>query len=197
MTEGYRWLLSSLNRSWFLWILIVINLFGSIYGFFWYENQLASTSPAWLRWFVPDSPTGSLLFTFFLIALLMGRSLPYLEAFAAVTNFKYGVWAVVMIFTGWVMGEDPHPTDYMLMFSHAGMAAESLLYYRFYSIKFRHIVMVAIWTIGNDLIDYSWDIHPWLPGTLAPFDFIVGIFTLWLSVFSLYLFYRLTSNRTY
>lgn len=187
----YSLFISSLRKSWFLWSLIIINLLGSIYGFYWYKNQLAQTSPGILRVFVPDSPTGSLLFTFFLIALLVGRSIPTLEAFAAVTNFKYGVWAVAVIIAGWLMGGEQRWTDYMLMFSHGGMALESLLYAKFYTIRFRHLLMVATWTIWNDWMDYMLDIHPWLPSVLEPFDHIVGILTFLLSLISLYLIFLL------
>ena len=191
----FHWLMSSLRKSWFLWCLILINFFGSVYGFYWYKNQLAVTEPAFMRIFVPDSPTGSALFTLFLITLLIGRSFPTLEAFAAVTNFKYGVWAVSVIIGGWVLGGDRQWTDYMLMFSHAGMAVESLLYAKYYSIRFYHLFLVAIWTIWNDWLDYMLDIHPWLPSVLEPFDHIVGIFTFLLSLFSLWLIHALIQRN--
>lgn len=190
----FSWFMSSLKKSWFLWSLIIINFLGSIYGFYWYKNQLIQTSPGFLRIFVPDSPTGSILFTFFLIALVVGRSIPTLEAFAAVTNFKYGVWAVAVIMGGWMMGGEQHWSDYMLMFSHGGMALESLLYAKFYTIRIRHLLLVAIWTIWNDWMDYMLDIHPWLPSVLEPFDHIVGVLTFLLSLASLYIIYRLVPN---
>jgi uncharacterized membrane protein YpjA len=177
-----------LRQSWFLWLLIAVNFLGSIYGFYWYSLQLELTSPGWLKLFVPDSPTGSLLFTFFLLALVSARSFPHLEAFACVTNFKYGVWAVVVIVSGWFMGQESRPTDYMLMFSHAGMAVESLLYYRFYTFKWQHLLLVAVWTVSNDILDYTLDIHPWLPAPLNPYEWGIGIFTFLLSIFSLALF---------
>nr|WP_134698995.1 DUF1405 domain-containing protein [Ammoniphilus sp. YIM 78166] len=195
MTTVYHWLMGSLRQSWFLWSLIVINFLGSIYGFYWYKDQLEQTSPVWLRIFVPDSPTGSILFTFFLIALLIGRSIPTLEAFAAVTNFKYGVWAVAVIIGGWAMGGTKQWTDYMLMFSHAGMAIESLLYAKFYTIRFRHILAVGIWTTWNDWMDYMLGIHPWLPRVLNPYTPTIGWLTFALSLFSLGIIYYLVQKN--
>lgn len=189
------WLMSTLRKSWFLWCLIIINFFGSVYGFYWYKNQLASTQPEFFRIFVPDSPTGSALFTLFLITLLIGRSFPTLEAFAAVTNFKYGVWAVSVIIAGWALGNEQQLTDYMLMFSHAGMAIESLLYSKCYSIRFYHLFLVAIWTIWNDWLDYMLDLHPWLPSVLNPHVGIVGIYTFLLSLLSLYIIYALVKRN--
>jgi uncharacterized membrane protein YpjA len=187
----WRWFIGSLRAPWFLWSMIIINGLGSIYGFIWYAYQLESTTPAFLRLFVPDSPTASTLFTFVLIALLIGRSIPTLEAFAAVTNFKYGVWAVGAILAGAAVGDKLNWQHYMLMFSHGGMALESILYARFYTLKLSHILYVAAWTLLNDLLDYTLDIHPWLADELEPYDHLVGSATLGLSLFSLWFIYFL------
>ncbi|GAB7387541.1 DUF1405 domain-containing protein [Bacillaceae bacterium] len=181
-------LLRLLAQRPFLWFLFAINFLGTIYGFFWYKQQLAETSPSYLRLFVPDSPTASGLFTLVLFAYLMGRRFPLLEAFASITNFKYGVWAVVMIVVGWAMGDPVSWTDGMLVVSHAGMAAEAVLYRGFYRYRFRQIAVVAAWTLTNDWLDYSLDIHPWLPGVMEPYDDLFGYFTVLLSLFSLTLF---------
>ncbi|AMA73551.1 MULTISPECIES: DUF1405 domain-containing protein [Aneurinibacillus] len=191
MTTLWKWFMASLRASWFLWTMIIVNGLGSIYGFIWYAYQLESTSPAFLRLFVPDSPTASTLFTLVLIALLAGRSIPSLEAFAAVLNFKYGVWAVAVIIAGAALGDELNWQHYMLMFSHGGMALESLLYARFYTLKMGHIFWVAAWTLLNDLLDYTLDIHPWLADELEPYDQIVGFATFGLSLFSLWLIYTL------
>lgn len=183
----WQWFMRTLTDRWFLWTLIIINFLGSIYGFYWYKNQLYSTEPAFLRIFVPDSPTASSLFTLVLIAMALGRKIPQLEAFAAVTNFKYGVWAVAVILLGSAAGDPLHWTDYMLMISHGGMALESLLYSRHYSIRPIHFIPVAVWTLSNDLLDYTLNIHPWLPGQLEPADHLIGWFTFILSLFSLVL----------
>ncbi|GEN34256.1 MULTISPECIES: DUF1405 domain-containing protein [Aneurinibacillus] len=191
MTTLWSWFIASLRAPWFLWTMIIINGLGSVYGFVWYAYQLEMTSPAFLRVFVPDSPTASTLFTLVLITLLVGRSVPALEAFAAVTNFKYGVWAVAVILAGAAVGDELNWQHYMLMFSHGGMALESLLYARFYTLQLRHIFYVAAWTLLGDLLDYTLDIHPWLADELEPYDHIVGWATLGLSLFSLWLIYAL------
>ncbi|RKD26040.1 hypothetical protein BEP19_01985 [Ammoniphilus oxalaticus] len=185
-----QWFRSSLKKSWFLGSLIVVNFLGTIYGFYWYKNQLAQTEPALLRVFVPDSPAASGLFTLFLIALWLGRSFPSLEAFAAVTNLKYGVWAVAVIIWGWALGGERQWTDYMLIFSHGGMAFESLLYARFYTIRFIHLLPVAIWLVWNDAMDYLVGLHPWLPSVMYPSHVsTVGWFTFLLTVLSLTIIY--------
>lgn len=79
----------------FIVILLIINLFGTIYGYLWYGNQLSNT-PIYFLPFVPDSPTASLFFTIFLFFILKGKNIPLIEALAFTTLVKYGLWAVVM-----------------------------------------------------------------------------------------------------
>jgi len=183
--NGIReWFWESLEKRWFLWTLLVINLLGTIYGFFWYGNQLADT-PAYLRLFVPDSPTGSGLFTLVLLTYLLGRHVPILEALAGITNFKYGVWAVAVILAGWLFGREVYWTDVMLLVSHTGMAVESVLYARFFKLSWLPVGIASLWTLNNDFLDYVMDIHPWLPSVLDPFEGYVGLFTVLLSLVSI------------
>ena len=84
------------NRS-FLGLLLIINIVGTAYGYYWYKTQLAETPTRFLL-FVPDSPTASLFFVFVLIAFLWKKNWRLMEALALVTLFKYGIWAVVMNF---------------------------------------------------------------------------------------------------
>nr|WP_220186033.1 DUF1405 domain-containing protein [Paenactinomyces guangxiensis] len=189
-----------MDRRWFLWVLFAINFLGSIYGFYWYKNQLSVTDPE-LIIFVPDSPTASAFFTLLLLLYLFSRRSPLLEAFASITLFKYGIWAVVMIIWGALL--DPGPfldvlawEHWMLIFSHLGMAAQAVLYSPFYTYQNREILIVAAWTLLNDVLDYGLDIHPWLAPTLEPYDHIVGIFTLILSFTTIMLFAILAMRKT-
>lgn len=182
-----------LHQRWFLWTLFIVNFFGTIYGFVWYKYQLSETTP-WLRIFVPDSPTGSGLFTIVLLLFLLGKHFPLLEALAGITNFKYGVWAVAVIIAGWSLGNEMKATDWMLLVSHAGMAAESLLYTRHYHLTWSAVGLAALWTLNNDFLDYVIDIHPYLPEQLVPYTGYVGLFTVVLSVISISLIWYLTSK---
>ncbi|UFJ42756.1 DUF1405 domain-containing protein [Brevibacillus humidisoli] len=193
----WEWFRDSLGKSWFLWTLFIVNLLGTIYGFYWYHHQLADTHPAFFRIFVPDSPTGSGLFTLVLFTYIIGRQIPILEALAAITNFKYGVWAVAVIVAGWTLGNEVGGTDIMLMLSHAGMAVESLLYSRFYKLSWLPVGVAALWTLNNDFLDYVMDIHPWLPDELVPYTGVVGLCTVLLSLISISLIWYLNmkTNR--
>ncbi|WP_044640203.1 DUF1405 domain-containing protein [Risungbinella massiliensis] len=185
----WRWFSSQLMERWFLWTLFWINLLGSIYGYYWYLNQLKLT-PAKYLIFVPDSPTASAAFTLVLFCYLMGRRSPLIEAFAAITLIKYGVWAVVMIFWGASLQPEPLldavvPAQWMLTFSHLGMAFQAFLYAKYFSFGWKEIAIVSVWTFLNDAIDYLADMHPWVGYYLEPYDHLVGYFTVLLSVTSI------------
>ncbi|HLQ98256.1 MAG TPA: DUF1405 domain-containing protein, partial [Candidatus Dormibacteraeota bacterium] len=143
----------------FLVILFLINLFGTIYGYMWYESQLAITPTIFLP-FVPDSPTASLFFTIFLLFFLLNKKVPYIEALAITSLFKYGIWAVVMNLFTLVVEGSLSWQGYMLIASHGGMAIQGLLYAPLYSIKLKHLAVASIWILHNDIIDYVFDMMP-------------------------------------
>ncbi|WP_232696368.1 DUF1405 domain-containing protein [Brevibacillus daliensis] len=188
MTLLWHWFLGSLQKSWFLWTLFIINFVGTIYGFYWYKGQLLATAenyPTYLLFFVADSPTGSGLFTLVLLMYIIGRSVPILEAVASVTNFKYGIWAVLIILAGWVAGDDVHWMQFMLIASHLGMAIESMLYARYYQLSWLAMGIAALWVLNNDFLDYVMEIHPYFPDVLVPYTGIIGLGTVLLSLLSL------------
>ncbi|MGP4075310.1 DUF1405 domain-containing protein [Halobacillus sp. K22] len=164
----------------FLILLFIVNLLGTIYGYIWYGSQLAVTEPKFLI-FVPDSPTASLFFTIFLGFYIFNRNVPYIEALALITLLKYGLWAVVMNWLTFVEFGSLPWTGYMLIVSHAAMAFQGLLYAPYYSITMRHIVVAAIWTLHNDVIDYVFEQMPVYPAIMKHMDQI-GYFTFWLSL---------------
>ncbi len=170
------WSRAFLTNRYFLWLLFICNLVGTVYGYVWYGAQLRYTweeYPGWLLVFVPDSPTASLFFCAALLFLLyppqrlLGRALrAVLEALAVVTSVKYGVWASAIIFAGAAQGGMIQPTDWMLVASHTIMAVEVLLYVRFFTFGAVALALAAGWTFLNDTMDYTYGIFPWLPATL-------------------------------
>ncbi|WP_096202315.1 DUF1405 domain-containing protein [Bacillus sp. FJAT-45350] len=182
--------LSFFKKRWVLATLFIINFFGTLYGYWWYVGQLTIT-PSHFLLFVPDSPTASLFFLFVILAFLAGRNIGLLEALAAVTLIKYGLWAVVMNVAAGVAGATLGWQNYMLIASHFGMALQAVLYAPFYRIKVWHLLVVAVWTLHNDVIDYVYMMHPWVSSSLNEYVAHIGYFTFWLSIFSLAIVYLL------
>ncbi|TCP31625.1 putative membrane protein YpjA [Scopulibacillus darangshiensis] len=182
-----------LKQKWVLWTLLIINLLGTVYGYYWYLFQLKDT-PIKFMIFVPDSPTASLFFCIVLSGFLLKKHFRLFEALAAVTLFKYGVWAVGMNAVSSSFGYKLEFENWMLIFSHGCMAIEGLLYARFYRFKGWHLLIAAIWTVHNDFIDYIFGMAPWYPYLAANIQ-TIGYLTFWLSLISIGLVYLLAMRK--
>lgn len=193
-------MISLVNRIWFLlthksflWILLFINLLGTVYGYDWYMWQLEITEPKfWI--FVPDSPTASLFFTLAIIGWLIGRNFKLIEALALITLVKYGLWAVVMNLLTMVEIGYLDPVGWMLIGSHFAMAVQAVLYSPLYRFNFKHIVIAAIWTLHNDVIDYVFGQMPIYHDLMKHMQQI-GYFTFWLSMACIALAYAIWKKR--
>ncbi|WP_245997950.1 DUF1405 domain-containing protein [Aquisalibacillus elongatus] len=172
----------------FIILLLIINFLGTIYGYIWYEYQLVRT-PLHFIPFVPDSPTASLFFVIVLIGFLAGKHYRLFEALAMLTLFKYGVWAVVMNILTFNETGIITFSGLLLIVSHGAMAVQGLLYASFYDIKPVHVVIAAIWTLHNDIIDYVYGMMP-IYGSLDQYMEHIGYFTFWLSLISIWIVYK-------
>lgn len=195
-------MMTLLSRIWlvlshksFLWLLLFINLSGTVYGYDWYKWQLVITEPKyWL--FVPDSPTASLFFTLAIIGWLINRNFKLIEALALITLVKYGLWAVVMNFLTLIETGSIGWVGWMLIVSHFAMAVQAILYIPFYKFGFGHITLAAIWTLHNDVIDYVFGQMP-IYSNLMKYADQIGYFTFWLSIACIAIAYFVWHKRTY
>ncbi len=141
--------------------LLVINVLGSAYGYFWYREQLTETS-FYLWPFVPDSPLSTTLFAAALLLHLTGANKTMFQVLACTVSIKYGIWAVIMITNYWSSGGPVAPTETMLWLSHLGMAAEGAIFLRTYRFKINVVIITGAWMLVNDLMDYGAGLHPYL-----------------------------------
>lgn len=188
-----KWIYSLLGNRSVLSLLLIINFWGTVYGYYWYRYQLVDT-PAKFLAFVPDSPTASLFFVFVLIAFILGKNWPLMEALAIVTLVKYGIWAVVMNALVLIISGELDGVSLMLMLSHGAMAVQGVLYAPFYRFKLWHLVVTGIWTLHNDVIDYVFFMMPRYH-MLNEYMPQIGYFTFWLSIFSLGIAYYLVIRK--
>jgi uncharacterized membrane protein YpjA len=188
-----NWIYAFLANRKILILLLIVNILGTIYGYYWYGWQLADT-PAKFLLFVPDSPTASLFFVFVLIAFLLKKNWGLIESLAIITLFKYGIWAVIMNILVLIVTGELDPVGYMLIGSHLAMAVQGILYAPFYKIKIWHIIAAAIWTLHNDVIDYVFFMLPRYH-VLDQYIPQIGYFTFWLSIVSIGLAYYFGVKR--
>lgn len=164
----------------FLWLLLYINIIGTVYGYYWYQWQLSMTKPIFYI-FVPDSPTASLFFSIALLGWIIGKQFKLIEALAFITLIKYGLWAVVMNLLTLVQTGSIGWVGWMLVVSHFAMAVQAVLYWELYRFQWIHVLLAAIWTLHNDVIDYVFHQMP-IYHDLMKYMEGIGYFTFWLSI---------------
>ncbi|MDG3074017.1 DUF1405 domain-containing protein [Bacillus halotolerans] len=189
-----KWFQYVLGQRTMLILVLAINFLGTVYGYYWYFPQLLET-PARFLIFVPDSPTATFFFLFVLLAFLMKRNAPLFEALALVTLVKYGLWAVGMNLLVLAVTGDLPWEGYMLIASHFAMAVQGVLYSPYFRFSLWHLVIAAVWTLHNDVIDYLFGMMPQY-SMLSEYMTDIGYGTFWLSIFSIgFAFYLVISKK--
>lgn len=156
--------------------LLVINILGSAYGYYWYKEQLAQTAKTlWL--FVPDSPLATTMLALMLVVAMLGYRIAFLCVLACTACIKYGLWAVIMISDYWLSGGELRFDEAMLWVSHLGMAVQGVVFLitvnRSWFLVRRPwrvgnnitapvVAVTAGWMFLNDFLDYYLGIHPYL-----------------------------------
>jgi len=139
--------------------------------------------------------TASLFFTLAIIGWLINRNFKLIEALALITLVKYGLWAVVMNLLTLIETGSIGWVGWMLIGSHFAMALQAILYIPFYKFRISHIVIAAIWTLHNDVIDYVFGQMP-IYSNLMKYSNQIGYFTFWLSLGCIALAYIVWKKRT-
>lgn len=146
----------------FLWIVLVAEITGSIYGYYWYIPQLRVTP--WYLWlFTWDCPFYSTLFSLWLFSYLKNYRLHRNSLYTAITFtglIKYGLWTVIIVQDSYLLGT-PITVDLLgLQFSHFIMLIQGFILIKM--VKLQHIFIVLSWMILNDFVDYYVGTYPWM-----------------------------------
>lgn len=171
-----------------LWAVVLANLAGSAFGFFYYLPQFAEVSPAlWV--FVADSPIATLSIAVALIARRFGCGNRLLDGFAFVANVKYGLWTcfVLLFYSTEFMQVASRPMYLFLFFSHLAMAFQVILVAE--KFEWKTLAPLAAWFLLNDTLDYTLGVHPYI---YSEFEIPAMIAAYSLSVFSLLLASRVS-----
>lgn len=146
--------------GWML-VLIIINILGSAYGYYWYRGQLAA-NPFYFWPVIADSPVSTTLFALALILALLGWRIPVLRALAVTCCIKYGIWAVALIGHYWYYHQQINFIELMLFLSHIGMVLQGWLFMRKLYVSLGTAVLSGLWLFFNDAMDYLLGLHPHL-----------------------------------
>jgi uncharacterized membrane protein YpjA len=183
--KGYRLLLA---------LVMVVNLFGVVFGFYYYQDFLAS-SPLWAMPFIPDSPLSTFLFALSIFLLLIGRKSDVLTALASVYVMKYGLWTMFVILYYSYYFLSPALADYYwLMFVlHFGMVIEPVLILHTIRRRRRVFFVPLAWLLLNDIIDYLWDTNPLVQFSLPDLG-LVGLLSAAGTIILSFIVYALAGN---
>ena len=140
--------------------ILIINLIGGIWGFWWYRLQFLET-PLYLWPFVPNSPLAVLYFFAVLLLLLRNIRLPLLEGLAYFGLIKHGLWTVAII-TVYHLSGYRHPENVLLWAGHLGMALQAVFFWVYYGLPIRisQAAIISGWYFFNDYLDYVVGIYP-------------------------------------
>ena len=153
--------------------ILLVNLGGIAYGFYYYLDQFAVT-PIHLWIFVPDSPLAVLWAQAALVAYHFGKRWAWLDALAFVANVQVGLWTAYVLvqydawFETWTFN-----LNFWLLWLHLGMVALAGVFVHDLrrDARFaRGVALVAAWVLANDVVDYTGVLHTYRSGChLRPF----------------------------
>ncbi len=147
-------------RSPLLLFVMLANIAGAIFGFYYYRELLAD-SPLRYWIFIPDSPASTSLFAAAMLLLFLGLKVDWFIYAASVYVMKYGLWTLfVILFYSHYFLAPPLSSFYVTMFVlHSGMVVEPILLLPSVEKKKWHLAFVA-WFLINDYLDYVVGTHP-------------------------------------
>ena len=135
------------------WLIVIINLAGTAFGFWYYRFQLAQT-PLVMWPFVPDSPAATLLVALSLAAWKLDLDIEWLHMLAFFGNTKLGLWTpFVQLFLNGPGGIEPW-LYWFLIVSHLAMSLQSFLIYRYAEFSVGAVAVATVWYGFNDIVDY-------------------------------------------
>ncbi len=137
-------------------LVIMVNVIGSLFGLYYYWDQLMMTP--WYYWLlVPDCPLYTFLMVFALLFIAAGKRYDTFNVVTAVGLAMYGAWTmlVLLYFREVYFAPWNAPMSAALWISHGGMALESVLLLPYIK-KARAVswLIAGAWFLAQTFFDY-------------------------------------------
>ncbi len=146
-------------------LLIIINLLGFASLPLGYGEQLINTNPLlWL--FVPDCQLSVL---FFAIGLITNND--ELLSLGVLSVIKYGFWTIIVLLINYSFFVN---VFWLLFTPHLFMITEGFLFFN----RIRFSWITALFFVINDLSDYLFNTHPFIPNHLLLMSIITPLISL-------------------
>lgn len=174
---------------------MIINLFGSAFGYYYYKNLLAA-SPMWQWIFIPDSPNSTLLFSIALFLILINKKSSILSALSSVYVMKYGLWTMFVILYSSDYFLSPSLAGYywLMFWLHLGMVIEPIILLHTIKPEKGVLLIPLAWLLLNDFFDYYLGTTPLLQFSLQNLE-TVALFSIGETLFLSILVYALAGNK--
>lgn len=161
----------------YYWTIITVNIVGVVYGFFWYQAQLAKR-PVYLWLFIPDCPGAVLLFLIWIFFVTLKKPANTFRVIAVTALIKYGIWTVAVIGLHWIDNGVHYWENVMLFISHWGMLLLGVVFSAKMKISRQALLITATWLVLNDFSDYYLLLHPNLPDESRFLEICIGTLVL-------------------
>ena len=161
----------------YFWTIITVSTAGVLYGFFWYQSQLA-TKPIYLWLFIPDCPGAVLFFLIWILLVKLKKPAETFRVIAVTALIKYGIWTVVVIGLHWIDNGLHYWENLMLFISHWGMLILGIVFSAKMKVSWQALLITTAWLIVNDFSDYYLLLHPNLPDESRFLEICIGTLVL-------------------
>lgn len=143
-----------------IFVLMLINFLAAIYSITYYLPQLDQTN-FWLWLFVIDCPLYSFLFGILLFFKLKQKHFPLIGLIVITGCIKYALWTLFVLF---LMNNIFNA--YLITVSHILLLFQTIIFYKFFEFKIKHVLFVISWFLLNDFFDYVLLLHPFFDTNL-------------------------------
>ncbi|WP_459888951.1 DUF1405 domain-containing protein [Halostagnicola bangensis] len=136
------------------WVVVAINLLGTVFGFWYYSPQLSETAAVMWPW-VPDSPLATLFIALAIACWKLGHEIPWLTALAFFGNIILGLWTpfTLIVFADAYAGL--HWAMYQFLFwSHLAMVLQAFVLHRITDFPVYAVAIALLWYGSNLIVDY-------------------------------------------
>jgi len=176
--------------------LLIANIIGTQYGFYYYHAQLSKT-PFDFYVFVPYCPLYTLFMVLIIGMFILKYEIPSLLAgITFVGLVKYGIWTefVFFIFPEYFFSPALFNQTIILIFLHIGMILEAFLLVPFVSGSKSEFYLMLSWFLINDFFDYYLGTAPLLPA--SSMHYVLALESVIVSFAVSFIIYRLAQSRT-
>lgn len=171
-------------------VVLISCIIGTLFGFYYYQGQFA-ISPAYLWFFIPDSPFFTFMYVIILLLYSFGMRSNAFDIFTFIGLNKVGIWTIFVLLLNFDHYFSPGTRNFrfVILLLHIGMMLVAMtLLKEMTKPGMREYSLILAFFIISDLFDYGVGTHPIIPEeTIEVVRWVT--FGLTITVFSMTFYY--------